>query len=105
MDRPRVGAGPPLEWRKRDVVKGGLLASWDDDIPEELRPLFEVCFILGWGICSSCGREEPFESIHKEFSDEWWIDESRAMKNAGWIVVREQETLCPECASRPGAAT
>ncbi len=71
-----------------------------ENVPSELRPLFEVCFILGFGICQSCGREQPFTSSHPQFSDEWWVDEARAMYQAGWVVPREQEAYCPECAAR-----
>jgi hypothetical protein len=65
-----------------------------------LRPYVDVCFILGFGICEGCGREEPFASQHPQFSHGWWLDEAEAMKKGGWIVSEPQVAYCPECASQ-----
>jgi hypothetical protein len=75
----------------------------DAPVPEELRPYFDVCFILGFGLCSSCGREQPFTSNHPPFSDSWWLDEARAMHDAGWSVPKPEEALCASCSKQPPA--
>jgi hypothetical protein len=72
----------------------------DTEIRPELAPYFEVCFILFFGICSGCGREQEFTSTHPQFSDAYWLDEARAMYAAGWVVPEPQEAFCPECAAR-----
>jgi hypothetical protein len=71
------------------------------EVPTELAPYFEVCFILGFGICDRCGREQPFESTHPKFSDERWLDEARAMRDAGWVLQEPLVATCPECAQKP----
>jgi hypothetical protein len=75
----------------------------DTHVPAELRPYFEVCFILGFGLCSLCGCEQPFSSDHPQFSDGWWLDEARAMHAAGWSVPKLQTALCAVC-SRDASA-
>ena len=77
----------------------------DEDVPDDLRPYYDGCFILGAGICDGCHRQQPFDSTHPEFSVGWWVDEARAMKEAGWVVpdpTDPLEVFCPECAARPG---
>jgi hypothetical protein len=75
------------------------------EIPPALAPYFEVCFILGFGICAGCGREQDFASAHPQFSDAYWLDEAGAMYNAGWIVPRPLDAYCPECAARRQSAS
>lgn len=70
-------------------------------IPKELEPYFNVCFILGFGICSGCGREQPFTSNHPQFSDGWWLDEARAMRDAGWSVLEAEKAFCASCSEDP----
>ena len=69
----------------------------DAHVPKDLQPYFDVCFILGFGICSGCGREQPFTSHHPQFSDGWWLDEARAMRDAGWSVLEAGEAFCASC--------
>jgi hypothetical protein len=57
-----------------------------EDIPADLKPFFVACFILFFGICDRCWREEDFESEWPQFSDAYWLDEARALRDAGWIV-------------------
>ncbi len=76
----------------------------DFEIPVELAPFYEVCFILGFGICEDCGREQEFTSTHPQYSDEYWLDEARAMYDAGWIIPHQQVAYCPECAARRQSA-
>jgi hypothetical protein len=78
------------------------MSTVTDQIPDSLRPYFEVCFIFGFGICDGCSREEPFVSHHPQFSDGWWLDEAKAMKDAGWVIPKEQVAYCPQCASQRG---
>lgn len=70
------------------------------DVLPELRPFFDYCFILGFGICSGCGREQEFSSEHPQFSDGWWLDEAAAMHKAGWLVSGQLDAWCPECQDR-----
>jgi len=65
----------------------------------ELMPYYETVFIYGFGICESCSGEALFESVHAKFSDGWWFDEARAMKDQGWVVPRVQVAYCATCAS------
>lgn len=56
------------------------------NIPKELAPYFEACFILGISICSECAKSGDFISKYKEFSDEYWLDQTIAMKENDWVV-------------------
>jgi hypothetical protein len=71
--------------------------SWNENIPLELQPYFEVCFILGFGICSSCRSVVQFQSQHPRFSDGYWLDEAKAMMAAKWTVPEPQRALCSQC--------
>ncbi len=64
----------------------------------ELMPYFEVAFIYGFGICESCAADVSFNSPHPKFTDEWWFDEAKAMKDQGWVVPKVQSAYCAKCA-------
>jgi hypothetical protein len=76
----------------------------DAHVPKVLQPYFDVCFILGFGICSACGCEQPFTSNHAQFSDGWWLDEARAMHDAGWSVPEAGEAYCGSCSKHRNSA-
>lgn len=70
------------------------------NIPKELAPYFENCFLLGFSICTECGESVAFNSKHKKFSDDYWLDEAAAMKENGWVVPVIQEPYCKSCAKK-----
>jgi hypothetical protein len=71
-----------------------------DAIPADLLPFFDVCFIMAFVFCESCKREPAFTSTHRMCSDEYWLDEAHAMKDAGWVVKDCTTAFCPECAAK-----
>ena len=71
-------------------------------IPRELAPYYEVCFILGFGICEHCSLEAEFSSAHRQFSDEWWLDEAAAMRSQGWVVSEQLVAYCARCSQTLG---
>jgi hypothetical protein len=70
------------------------------EIPKELAPYFECCYILAFSICEACGCSAEFNSNYRQFSDEWWLDEAAAMKNQGWVVSEIQVAYCAICAKK-----
>ena len=64
----------------------------------ELMPYYETVFIYSCSICESCTAEVSFESDHTQYSEGWWFDEARAMKEQGWVVPRVLVTYCEACA-------
>jgi hypothetical protein len=99
----------PSRWPPQIVIRYigfvAAISTYAENVPDELKPLFEVCFILGFGICSSCGREEPFQSSFLKFTDDYWLDEARAMFADGGCVPKQQQALCPQCIAQLKAAT
>lgn len=79
-------------------MSGEPLLDWQ----VELMPYYEAVFIYGFGICESCSVEVAFESKHPKFSDGWWFDEARAMKQHGWVVPKLQTVYCGTCSIEQG---
>jgi hypothetical protein len=69
-------------------------------IPRDLAPYFEYIFIFARSFCKNCGSNAEFTSSHKEYSDDWWLDEATAMKEAGWAVPMELKLYYPVCRTK-----
>ena len=66
-------------------------------IPEELEAYFETSFIMCFGICDYCNEEIEFVSKAVMYSDEYYLDQAKAMKDQGWIIPKLHESACKEC--------
>ncbi len=72
------------------------------EIPANVAPYFECCYILAFSICHDCGSSAQFKSNHPKFSDAWWLDEAMAMSEQGWVVSEPQVSYCGLCAQKLG---
>jgi len=74
------------------------------DITPELEPFFDFTLINCFPLCSYCEVEQEFESCATPYSDAWYLDMARAIRDAKWVIPKRQEAACPSCAAERGLA-
>lgn len=73
-----------------------------EKITKEMEPYYEYTFIMCVPICKECGDDPTFPSKHKEYSDEWYLDQAIGIKDAGWVIPQLHEAVCKKCAEKEG---
>jgi len=64
----------------------------------ELMPYFENVYLFCFAFCDECGENLDCTSKAKEYSDEYWMDYAKQMKDAGWVIKDIENSFCATCA-------